>query len=79
MYPGHWASLKPKTPAVIDAASGKQLTWQQLNEQSNQVASVTVPIGAWHRRSRIHFYGEQSRILPHRLGGDALGHVRNLH
>ena len=45
MYPGHWASLKPETPAVIDAASGKQLTWQELNEQSNQVAQLLCQLG----------------------------------
>jgi len=45
MYPGHWASLKPETPAVIDAASGEQLTWQQLNEQSNQVAQLLSHLG----------------------------------
>lgn len=45
MYPGHWASLKPEAPAVIDAASGKQLTWQQLNEQSNQVAQLLSHLG----------------------------------
>ena len=45
MYPGHWATLKPKTPAVIDAASGERLTWQQLNEQSNQVAQLLSQLG----------------------------------
>ena len=30
MYPGHWASVKPNTPAVIDAASGEQVTWLEL-------------------------------------------------
>jgi fatty-acyl-CoA synthase len=45
MYPGHWASVKPNTPAVIDAASGEQLTWHQLNEQSNQVAQLLSQLG----------------------------------
>lgn len=45
MYPGHWATLKPKTPAVIDAASGERLTWQQLNEQSNKVAQLLSQLG----------------------------------
>ena len=40
MYPGHWATVKPQTPAVIDAASGEQMNWQQLDEASNQVAQL---------------------------------------
>ena len=40
MYPGHWAKLKPDPPAVIDAASGMQVSWKMLNERSNQVAQL---------------------------------------
>ena len=45
MYPGHWANQKPETPAVIDAASGEQLTWRELNERSNQVAQLLSQLG----------------------------------
>ena len=45
MYPGHWATVKPQTPAVIDAASGEQMNWQQLDEASNQVAQLLQQLG----------------------------------
>ena len=45
MYPGHWANVKPQTPAVIDAASEAHLTWRELNEQSNQVAQLLSQLG----------------------------------
>ena len=45
MYPAHWASVKPTTPAVIDAASGEQINWQELNDRSNQVAQLLQQLG----------------------------------
>ena len=45
MYPAHWASIKPTTPAVIDAASGEQINWQELNDRSNQVAQLLQQLG----------------------------------
>ena len=45
MYPAHWASIKPATPAVIDAASGEQISWQELNDRSNQVAQLLQHLG----------------------------------
>ena len=45
MYPAHWASIKPATPAVIDAASGEQISWQELNDRSNQVAHLLQHLG----------------------------------
>ena len=45
MYPGHWATVKPKTPAVIDAASGEQVTWLELDQRSNQVARLLESLG----------------------------------
>jgi fatty-acyl-CoA synthase len=45
MYPGHWASVKPNTPAVIDAASGEQVTWLELDHRSNQVARLLEHLG----------------------------------
>ena len=40
MYPGHWADVKPTTLAVIDAVSGAGITWQELDQRSNQVALI---------------------------------------
>lgn len=45
MYPGHWAAIKPTTPAVIDAASGEQISWKELDERSNQVAQLLQQLG----------------------------------
>ncbi len=45
MYPGHWATVKPTTPAVIDAASGEQVTWLELDQRSNQVAQLLESLG----------------------------------
>ena len=45
MYPGHWATVKPTTPAVIDAASGEQVTWLELDQRSNQVARLLESLG----------------------------------
>ncbi len=38
MYPGNWAKIHPDKPAVIMAESGKQLTYQELNDRSTQLA-----------------------------------------
>ena len=40
MYPGHWAKLQPDHAAVIDVSSDEVLTYQQLDEQSNQLAQL---------------------------------------
>ena len=45
MSPGHWAREKPATPAIINAADGSNLTWQQLDERSNQVAQLLAARG----------------------------------
>lgn len=45
MYPGHWAIVKPTTPAVIDAESGEQVTWLELDQRSNQVARLLESLG----------------------------------
>ncbi len=45
MYPGHWASIKPDTPAVIHAATGQTMTWAELNDASNQVAGLLRRLG----------------------------------
>ena len=79
MYPGHWANVKPETPAVIDAASGEQLTWRELNERSNQVAQLLSQLGLGVGDHVSDFHGEYARFLPHRLGRDALRHVPDLH
>jgi len=40
MYPGHWSTIKPDTPAVIHAESGACLTWAELDARSNQIAQL---------------------------------------
>lgn len=45
MYPGHWAQVKPNTPAIIDAASGTQVSWLELDQRSNQVAQLLAELG----------------------------------
>ena len=45
MYPGHWADVKPTTLAVIDAVSGAGITWQELDQRSNQVAQLLYACG----------------------------------
>ena len=40
MYPGHWATVKPHADAVIDATTGAKLSWQELDQRSNQVAQL---------------------------------------
>ena len=40
MYPGIWAEQNPDHPAAIDIATGKILTYKQLDDQSNQFAQL---------------------------------------
>ena len=40
MYPGHWATVFPDKPAVIDAATGAVRTYGELNDRSNQLAQL---------------------------------------
>ena len=40
MYPGHWAQLTPDKPAVINSVTGEQLTFKELDDQSNQLAQL---------------------------------------
>ncbi len=45
MYPAHWASLKPDTAAIIDAATGEQISWREFDQRSNQVAQLLQQLG----------------------------------
>lgn len=45
MYPGHWASIKPATPAIIHAATAEVITWSTLNDTSNRVAQLLRQLG----------------------------------
>ena len=45
MYPGHWAGIKPSTPAIIHATTGVVITWTALNDVSNQVARLLRRLG----------------------------------
>ena len=40
MYPGHWATVFPDKPAVIDAATGAVRTYGELNDRSNRLAQL---------------------------------------
>jgi len=40
MYPGKWAEVCPDKAAVINAATGEQTTWRELNDRSNQLAQL---------------------------------------
>ena len=38
MYTGHWAQVKPETPAIVMAASGESLSYGELERRSNKLA-----------------------------------------
>ena len=40
MYPGHWSKVKPDTPALINAATGEEVSWLDLDNRSKQVANL---------------------------------------
>ena len=40
MYPGKWALEFPDKAAAIHAVSGERLTYQELNDRSNQLAQL---------------------------------------
>ncbi len=40
MYPGHWSKIFPNKPAVVHASSGESITYQQLDDRSNQLAQL---------------------------------------
>jgi len=40
MYPGHWATVFPDKAAVIHSETGETLTYQQLDDRSNQLAQL---------------------------------------
>ena len=40
MYPGHWSKVFPSKPAVVHATSGDSVTYQELDDRSNQLAQL---------------------------------------
>ena len=40
MYPGHFSNIHADKPAVINSLTGEQLTFQELDERSNQLAQL---------------------------------------
>jgi long-chain acyl-CoA synthetase len=40
MYPGHWSKVYPDKPAVIHSETGERVTYQALNDRSNQLAQL---------------------------------------
>lgn len=45
MYPGHWASVFPDKPALIDSASGAVRTFGELDVRSNRIARFCHAMG----------------------------------
>ena len=40
MWPGHWATVKPSTPAIVNTGDGTSISWQELDQRSNQFANL---------------------------------------
>ena len=40
MYPGHWSKVFPDKPAAVHATTGESVTYQQLDDRSNQLAQL---------------------------------------
>ncbi len=40
MYPGHWAQINGDSPALIMAGTGERMSWQMLDDRSNQIARL---------------------------------------
>ena len=40
MHPGHWSTVFPDKPAVINTVTGESLTHGELNDRSNQLAQL---------------------------------------
>ena len=45
MYPGHWATIFPDKPAVVHAISGASVSYQALDDRSNQLAQFMYDAG----------------------------------
>lgn len=45
MYPGLWAKQKGPQAAVINADTGASISWQQLDDSSNQIARLLRRLG----------------------------------
>ena len=59
MYPGHWATVFPDKPAVIDAASGAMRTYGELNDRSNRLAQLMWARGL-RRGDRVAIFMENN-------------------
>ncbi len=40
MYPGHWSTIKPESPALIFATTGETLSWEALDRRSIKAAHL---------------------------------------
>jgi long-chain acyl-CoA synthetase len=45
MYPGHWSTIFPDKPAVVQSQTGEQLTYWELDQRSNQLAQLMWSMG----------------------------------
>ena len=59
MYPGEHARRRPDQPAIIMAASGKVVTYAQLERRSNNLAHLLRANGLRRLDHYAVFYGEQ--------------------
>ena len=57
MYPGHWSSVFPDKPAVIHSVTRESVTYQQLDDRSNQLAQLLYDLGL-RRNDHISIFME---------------------
>ena len=63
-YPGHWANLTPDKPAIIQAASGREITYRELDATANQLSHYLHALGL-RRGDHIAFCMEnRAEFLP---------------
>jgi len=40
MYPGHWSTIHPDKPAIVNSMTGEARSYRELDERSNQLAQL---------------------------------------
>ena len=59
MYPGHWATVFPDKPAVIDSSNGAVRSYGELNDRSNRFARLMWDRGL-RRGDRVSIFMENN-------------------
>ena len=59
MYPGHWATVFPDKPAVIDSSNGAVRSYGELNDRSNRLARLMWDRGL-RRGDRVSIFMENN-------------------